>query len=520
MYAGARAREIWAPRINAFNSKWERLEWLTVAEGIRSGALTFCRPEDLPKKTRELRKYGLEIVTLNVSGSGTQYTASSSPVVAGKAWNYRVGICKQGEADAWVNAWGEDSPDNELVGQLLGYPDCCRHFFERIWVAERWVDTTWPMAENTGAGMSRLTFQDAEALMIHGALGPEANILGRWLGIRYVPWLPCAFDCKRTIALATEFSAVAQDAGLWEAMAPALELLNAPIEWSALHGCGELKFPVLKISFRTDATAEKYVVRFTGEAELEGAVTGTVFPYRRQAGNVLTESKSYRKAFEGNGGKDPDDVLIENLRDAGAAVIRIPLAEVLLPDPRDWSDNGFSSREAMDTAHAALLAVTSEIVAGPVLDLGCGNGSLLEKLVERTPIVRPHGIELDQDRVDRARDRMPEAVISCGSMFDPAMWELDHYSLVYFMPGRILELDLSTVPGRAKRSALRRLLLDRADRLVVYAYGDWLKDRDLEAIIEEAGLWDGWNQPERGHTSADGNAAAMFLSPVRATLST
>ena len=70
------------------------------------------------------------------------------------------------------------------------------------------------------------------------------------------------------------------------------------VEWSGLHGIAEIKTPVLKISARTDATAQKYTVRWSGTGYPDEGATGLRFPYRAPARKPMAEGRRFRRALE------------------------------------------------------------------------------------------------------------------------------------------------------------------------------------------------------------------------------
>lgn len=122
-----------------------------------------------------------------------------------------------------------------------------------------------------------------------------------------------------------------------------------------------------------------------------------------------------------------------------------------------------------------------------VLDLGCGNGALLKKLLEAKRSFVPFGIDSQADRIAHARELLPAFAenFAAGDLFD-AQWawpEGRRYALALLMPGRLLEV----APARA--AALRARLKDRCDRILIYAYGDWLtRHGNLAGLAAAAGL--------------------------------
>jgi SAM-dependent methyltransferase len=258
--------------------------------------------------------------------------------------------------------------------------------------------------------------------------------------------------------------ALGRDLGFAVEMEWLEEILNWPASWSALHGIAQVKTPVLKVSTRTDATAHEFVVRRAGRRMPAEAAAGLVFPFRSPEGPGLTQTVAFVRGLEA------------------------PIAPYTAPP--DWyaSDNGFSSATAMDEAHRPIVELAHASIGdtGTVLDLGCGNGALLKKICEPRPNLIPFGADLDETKLEHARQLQPlfAANFVAGSMFDGIPLDSDTiYSLVLLMPGRLLEVDEAS--GRQLRSWLR----GHFHHLLVYAYGEWLtRHGGLEGLAAKAGL--------------------------------
>jgi hypothetical protein len=242
------------------------------------------------------------------------------------------------------------------------------------------------------------------------------------------------------------------------------EILNWPASWSALHGIAQVKTPVLKVSTRTDATAHEFIVRRPGRRMPAEAAAGLSFPFRSPERPGVTHSMAFVRGLEA------------------------PIAPYTAPPSWYPSDNGFNSAMAMDEAHRPIveLAHTSIGDTGTVLDLGCGNGALLKKICEPRPNLIPFGADLDETKLEHARQLQPSfaANFVAGSMFDSIPLDGDTvYSLVLLMPGRLLEVDA------ASAAQLRSWLQGHFQHLLVYAYGEWLtKHGGLAGLAAKAGL--------------------------------
>lgn len=450
-WVGDVARQVWEPRLRRITQAWFAVEWLTVAGGHRRCAVTPASTQALPRLAAEWMRHDLTALPLELLGASATYTSTPAPPVLGQPFTYRVVVGRSADLRAFKRAW--DQSDHAGIASLLGYPGCCYEFFRRVWIEDGLVDTTWPMAASTtGAGPS------VREVEVRGPF--EANILWRWMGVRAVAHLPCRFDCERSAGVARSFREAALAAGHGEEMGWIEEILRWPVEWSALHGIAEILTPILKVATRTDATAGRYTVRRPGDRyPCEGA-QGVRFPYRRRPPRRLQPGERAAGAPAGGAG-----------------------------------DNGFSTAIDMDAAHRPIVELAGRTLAGAaglVVDLGCGNGELLEKIVGANPWLRPAGIDQDPGRIERARARHPRFASEfwAGDLFeDERPWgDGRRYALALVMPGRLLE----TTVERATR--LRARLRTRCDRILVYAYADWLtRYGDLRELSAQAGLrLEGW----------------------------
>jgi hypothetical protein len=457
MWASDAARDTWAPRLQRITEKWFEIEWMAVEAGVRACAVTVVGSERLAEATAAWLDRGLATLPLEIQGVGGVYASTAVQPTLGQPFVYRVVVGRPADLRAFRTAWR--TGDDAGIGRLLGYPPCCTDFFRRVWVKDAMVDTTWPMAMATAGATN-----GERELTVAGP--PEGNILWRWMGARAVPHLPCRFDCEATVGLGRRLMEIGREGGHTKAMNWLLEVLRWPVEWSALHGIAEVKTPVLKVSTRTDATAVKYVVRREGDAYPTEGARGLMFPYRVPGRRRVTESRAFRRGLD-----------------------------QVVPDAftrPDWyaTDNGFPSVLMMERAHApivALAAATLGAAGGAVLDLGCGNGALLARLRGAWPTIDPYGVDSQPDRIARVQEVLPgfASHFWVEDLFDgSAPWREDRrYVLALLMPGRLLETDAP----RAAR--LRERLRTHCERVLVYAYGDWLsRYGGLDRLAAAAGL--------------------------------
>jgi len=436
-WASARARALWEPRIASIGEHFHAAERRSVEVGIRSAALQTISPDQLAPLSIAAATSGLVAIPLEMHGRASSYAAGSVALEAGAAWDYRVVVVSRSAAAEFVVAFRER--DDDTIGRLLGYPDCCRRFFARTWAAGS-VDPTWEM--------------DARVAASEGSV--QANILLRWLGVRYVPHMPCAFNCGKSTLLGHDLrELIPAQQSEWADV-----LLSMPTLWSALNGIGTLTTPIVTVNFRSDVSHELREIRREGTHYPEAGEHGLQFPYRPPPSRRV--------------------------------------------DERLWKDNGFRSLEAMSAAHETIASLLpSPTRPRMVVDLGCGNGVLARKLAGADG--KAYGVELVDDVATRAGKYLNEVL--CGDLRDPGSgwerWPVSTRDLILLMPGRLVETPST--------STITRLRGSRAP-LLVYAYGDWIeKYGSLEALCHAAGLE---GKLSRGGASGDGVVASFWLWSV------
>jgi hypothetical protein len=449
------ARIVWEPRFALIRKAWARIEWLSVASGIRQCAVTQLSPEQLALQAPEWAGRGLAALpfALDRKGDGSYQNAIRKPEAnAAVALRVAIGTVE----DVAAIKCSMDAHDDDKVGDMLGYPACCRRFFREAWYRGGLRDTSWPMAVNSGA-------QDdgAETIDVEGF--DLANVLWRWTGVRAVPHLPCSLACAATSGLGSQMMDVGTRAGFEEQVQWIRAILSWPVEWSALHGVAEIKTPILRISTRTDFTEKKRTIRRRGSSYPAEGAQGIRFPYSRPAKLRLSESNAYARG----------------LRTIGVSSAHL-----------DWyaTDNGFKTASAMEKAHTAVLTLASQELAargGNVIDLGCGNGALLKRICDGHTTLYPFGVDEHVDKIDHARELMPvyRQNFYAADMFDDD-WKMAgsrRYALAIMMPQRMSKA------GSERAQRLASWLKQHCDLLLCYQYSD-SELEPIEASVASAGF--------------------------------
>jgi len=398
------AQKAWEPKIKTASALWNVLERASVVHNIRRSALLSISVSELPDLVKDVDKCGLEVTVLNtthMSGSYASSQATSGPL------GLRVALHGPGDAHDWVEAF--HSSDNDAIGHLLGFPSCCREFFEETW----------------GKGAKDSTLQMA------GSDGPNAiNIMLRWLNVRLVPHLPCSFDCRKSLDFAADMVQLAHSLDLIDQVETSLSLLGLPMQYSALHGAMQLVTPVFKFAASTDYTAKKITKERKGK---------------------FTE-----------------------------------LTPIVLSDEElEARVNGFTSKDVMNDCHDLVLGGARCVEnSDPVLDLGCGDGTLAG-MVAGYSAVPVYGVDLSADAILAAHKKFPGA--KDNFWVDKFQYAFDRndvmYGITLLMPGRLVEMKDSN-----KTKRFLDVLFARSKVVIAYAYSDWLKDQSIEELCKKAGI--------------------------------
>lgn len=421
---------VWEPRITRITTAFLDIEKRTTLNGLKPSWLTNLSINDTNRLKNEIEGSDYDVIILGKNRINSTYNSSSQIYIEGQPYNYRIALTHKDKIQDWIQSW--NTSNNEKIGELLGFPKCCRNFFQKYWVEESYLDTSWVMS-------------------LTGTQGPkECNILLRWLGIRAVSHLPCSFHCKETYDIARKNIEWGYRNGWAQEMEWLEEMLDWPVQWSALHGIAEIRTPILKISTRTDASADMVVVDKHGFSYPKEGSSGTKFPYINKAKSIITQNNAFKRS-----------ILLEN----------------------QWKDNGFNTFEAMSHSHQILLSTLDYLDKDKfynIIDFGCGNAELL-KVIQQTKFKNSclSGIEIDIERFSRIKFNTSNLITDefyNSNIFNfNKDWINKKYNLAILMPGRLIECN------EEDRITFLTWIKNNTDHILWYVYGDW-KNKDMSQL--------------------------------------
>src|SRR5690349_4509351 len=125
LWVSEHARQNWETKLTEFVESWRQIEWISVAFGVRPCALIFVSQRELASLSDILAEFRIRTLVLDsrVREEGGK-----------KILLYRAAIGRSKHLRAFRRAW--TAADDNAIGELLGYPECCRSSFRETYIKE------------------------------------------------------------------------------------------------------------------------------------------------------------------------------------------------------------------------------------------------------------------------------------------------------------------------------------------------------------------------------------------------
>lgn len=163
-------------------------------------------------------------------------------------------------ADEFVEAETElgSLEKHDVVGELLGFPECCRDFFADVWASQGQIDPMYEVACNSGN--AEAIDGDREDVLIRDP-DPWNNVLYRYFGWAFITHIPCSWDCEASMEIARSRGELMADNGYKDAANALWEWLSEPMVWTGYHGiCHLVNQHFLGSSSTSDYWSKKRIV--------------------------------------------------------------------------------------------------------------------------------------------------------------------------------------------------------------------------------------------------------------------
>lgn len=280
-WTSQRARGHWEPRLKQIRDALRQPDYAILDAGVYSSRLDRVYYHEVAELQRAAARFDLHTVRLDYSA---EHMSRFFP--ARFEADERRAFVIQGRPDA-VQAACESVAKYDFAGfhSALGVPDCCIQFLRAVIDAEI-TDPTWP------AAVSSQSERESFSITLDSCW--QTNTLLDPIGIRCIAHWPCQVNCSRSIGMADAIAATRERPEYGRLT----EILAWPTAWSALHGIAEVKTPVFKLIYDTDATAHKHELKRLGSVTPAEGAQGLEFPYRPPERLSFTDSPAFRRGLE------------------------------------------------------------------------------------------------------------------------------------------------------------------------------------------------------------------------------
>lgn len=264
-----KARAKWENTIRELNQLIQELEVISVARDHRKCTWQTIREDNLTAYSRKWADMGLLALPVRRVGNWQGFAHKHVEVKPGEPANICVIISKSiEEAKRFHTA--HETGDNDVQGEALGFPSCCREFFTDVW-AKNYIDPIWQAALN-----SKIVERGDNKLRIKAH--PYSIAALRYIGLRISFHIPCSFNCQPTIKIAEQRMKLAEE--IRPGKASILKsLLSMPISWDCLKGIAVVRTPIFYIITSSVACIDKHVVEVEGEFIPDESKSGLAYPF-------------------------------------------------------------------------------------------------------------------------------------------------------------------------------------------------------------------------------------------------
>lgn len=257
IYNSPKAQEIWEPKIKRASSIHNEAEFEMVRMGYRRAATLHISPYDYEKSIEKIIRNGLAWLPIQRTKNYNGFSHKHFPTDPEDPDSSVYGVLAKTieDAEMFRNASRGQATDHNIIGELLGFPQCCRDFFDTVWMAG-YIDPIWQAAEKT-EGAEKLS----DTHIILKKIYPEAMQAFRYIGPRITSHLSCSFTCEESkkegqkwIECMEKFDA--------EGLQAMMNILTLPFKWSVKWGVAIISTPHFRIITNSMAAKKEYIIEY------------------------------------------------------------------------------------------------------------------------------------------------------------------------------------------------------------------------------------------------------------------
>jgi hypothetical protein len=271
IFVSKAAKDRWGAELSAMQSFVSILEIESVKAGLRPCTWQTISETTYPQYAAEWAQSGLSSLPVKRVRQFQGFSHQHEDPVPGEAANVCVIVGKR-PADLLEFKAAIERGDNDVQGELLGYPACCRQFFVDVW-RDGYYDPIWRAGIRSGGEMTD------NKMRVKG--NRFSTPILRYVGARTSFHIPCRFDCDETIKRGGELMALAET--IDEKKAKTLQSFQTMNHsWDVLHGIAVVRTPIFYCVVNSIPTTKRHVVEVEFDQPFypEYSAVSEAFPFQ------------------------------------------------------------------------------------------------------------------------------------------------------------------------------------------------------------------------------------------------
>lgn len=233
------SRDAWAEHFQRMSEAKSEAEWRSVMddETNRKAAIIHINNSNREKWLKRIGEHDLYYRDIRYSEPYGGFAHEFSPTEKSNPQRITYSVISENSdiVDEMEEAENEmqGHERHDKVGELLGFPECCRNFFLEDWIDASIRDPMYEISCNTPS---------AEAVdgnhnhVVVKEPNDGTNIMWRYFGLSFLTHMPCSWECERSVDLARRRFRIMSENGYGDAADLIHQWISQPHTWSGLHG--------------------------------------------------------------------------------------------------------------------------------------------------------------------------------------------------------------------------------------------------------------------------------------------
>jgi hypothetical protein len=234
-----RSRDSWADKFSRMAQAKSEAEWRSVMddETDRKAAIIHINNQNREEWLERVGEHDLHFRDIRYSEPYGGFAHEFTPTNQNDPNRITYSVIAQNSdiADKMEEAENEmqGHARHDKVGELLGFPDCCRNFFLEDWIDASIRDPMYEISCNTPS--SEAVGGDNNHVIVKEP-NDGTNIMWRYFGLSFITHMPCSWECQHSIDLARNRYRIMQENGYEEEADLIHDWMSQRFTWSAYHG--------------------------------------------------------------------------------------------------------------------------------------------------------------------------------------------------------------------------------------------------------------------------------------------